>query len=585
MSKHDQAPVDVAFDEGRMQFSTVILREHLRRWDDLPLVVYESALSARIAGEDVPPFERCERLTDDLRMTWAAMQRDTSVDEVRCVIAQAHLTLPGVGLEFDPSNGQVVLLTLPGAEAMSNWRVTVLEAQINQAIARHEMNGFIHPSQLRTLFLRSVFYGESVEREPVAIRMRPDRVGFTGPYNLVVDIQRLSLDLYIGDILAAATPSNRQKIDAEIEEGLWRLTLCPGASPVRRSMTAELSGALERAHKGPQRLGLQMPLIVPAGFILREETQGTHLGDPTALLSLINLQESRMPKRAAELLRKRGLIKSGQLNPRSRVTPIVALDTASPETRGKYFGIAGRGREALRPSDRELQVLTLPVSAESATYYTDEMDRFWRGVVDDFAARTPSPDDVDLIAWSYWVPLTLPLAEKKARTEVTGIKPSDGAVWLPLVVREVLALEAISTTPGGIASCLVPEVSEGAVELALKGLVASGMVIFDGHARRYAQNTRNIMTEDDMPGDKVARLHAEMSLLAEQRLLRNPDGCRARAVVVRISPEGFQELKQRLRTKTINMLTKNGSDRRPEFIAALGVQMFLSKVRPASPSA
>jgi hypothetical protein len=567
----------VEFEPKRGRFVTDITRAQIQRWDEPPVFLFENKLADRIEHPETPRFPRHFRYVEKVAAVWKAMQSHTQVPRVKLVLAQGCPDLAGVSVEIDPSRERVVLLTLPQGADLATWRPSQLEAYVNFQLSKLQVDGVVNAAQLRTAYARAAFHNELIAKYPLSIRYRAAGHGFSGPYHIVTDHERHEVDLLVADVSGLRSQAFRDRMFAEIDEALWRLSADAGISPVARAVRNDLEPVFDEAIIGPQSIGFDLPLVLPGGFFLRDEATHPRLSDPATLLRLIGSKPFRTEsvenrQRRDQMLERRGVLRDGSVAPKARIFPILPLETQPRTTQDRYLELARRARAALDFGDRELQALTVAIGAQSATKYADEINRFWR----ELCARSAGPvvdTDTKVLVWSNWLPLSHRPSEPRPLFE--SDQAFDKASWLTLVVREFFGMKTVVPTPEGIASVLLPDISVKAVERALENLVASKLIWRDPADGRYKQSAATIMTGNDLPSLNVQRLHEDFSELAGAMLARSPKLCRSRAAMFRIPLPDFQKVKNELRALLEDLLTRSAKEPNPDQVFLLSAQMFV----------
>lgn len=576
----DAATIDVIHDPKQGRFLCDLNGVMARKYPETPVWLFDAALKARMEADTAARYKHYVVYTERLPVLWAALRDMPPSESVTFCVAQGYPTLNGLVLSFESPAEDCVMVTLPGPAELKNWRPAWIEANVNAAIERRGINGIAHPGQIRTLFARIAYYGEGTAPRPIAIRRKAESRVATGHYRIVTDVERLELSVHVYDVNALAGAGARRILFEEVDDALWRLAASPGASPVCRVLWTDLGLAFDAALAGPQRFGFDLPLILPAGFFLREEESKLRLSDPIVLERLAGSRARddlhAAPAKVTELLDRRGLLMDdGKINPRTVAYPLIALDAAGEPTRLRYMNLARAARAQLEYDERELQALTIPVTEKTVAGMVRSFEDFWRDCAkESLSIATGGQANASVVAITSFLPLSLPWSARKAKSELGAGKQHDGSVWLPLVVREMVGLSTIDGRPEGIASCLAPAVSQRAVEKALEALTHSGMITFDTTERRYRQPTQNIVTGDDLPSKKLRQVHEEFSDLIAASLELIPSPCRSRATTLRMTAAAFAELKTKIRAWLLARLDESAKEQRPEAIYLLSVQAF-----------
>lgn len=584
----------IAFDPKEFRFELGIEAALVEQWEEPPLHLIETAVKTRYEdAAKTHPLKHLLLCLDRLKPCWNAYRMNPRLPPVKVTVATAFPSLPGLEIGFDLVKNDRVFISLPPDPALlRGWHPSWIESHIHQRLASSELAGQVNPAQLKVLYARAAHFGERIEKQPLIILPRSNPLKFGKLYQILVSLSRLEVEVLIGDVLAFQSESLREKLYQELDGALWSLGPGEGRSPFYRHMNRSLGQSLDKAREQPYALGLQLPLVLSGGFFLREESAAPFLSDMKSSDLALELQDRR-PQRPRtrlgsashrtheELLRRRGLIKrdaspSGDegLTPGISYFPPLALTRGAAEASQDFLDFAKQARASYPPAQRELQALTFAIPAQLWEKYQGDVESFWRDFMATFGQSQGPNASLTLLCHHF--PLSLPRMRAKPKAAVTKPGSHDAASWLPMIVREVIALPFVPGDPAAIASYLAPEVSAAAVSRALEGLVKGGLLEYDSYARRYVQKAKNLMTGDDKQMEKIKRFHEEISELAAAMVAAKDPETQSLAFRLPLARERFEEARGRIRRWIHEVLEQSNHETQADQIFQLTVQLFLN---------
>jgi uncharacterized protein (TIGR02147 family) len=169
------------------------------------------------------------------------------------------------------------------------------------------------------------------------------------------------------------------------------------------------------------------------------------------------------------------------------------------------------------------------------------------------------------------------LAELKGLTTVAFIEHSRHAFykeWHHTVVRECLEIAGFSQSPEAMAKRIWPRLSADTIRDSIKFLERMGLIRKDKKGKFRLQH-QTIATEDELDSEFVADFNREMIRAALRASLVFPRQKREiSGVTLRISREGFKEIKRRIANFKKELLCLALKDKDSDGIYQLNFQFF-----------
>lgn len=583
----------IVFDPKELRFSFHADPTMVEQWDEPPMHLLETAIKTRSDDKDAAAqaiqIKHCALYLDRLKPVWNAYKVNPRLPPVNVTIAEAYPAMPGVQLDFDLAKNDRIFLSLPPEPDMvRSWHPSWIEAYINHRLVSSELLGQVNSAQLKVSYARAAFFGERVESAPLIVLPRSNPLKFGKLYQILVSPQRLEIEVLVGDVVAFQSESLREQLYQELDAASWNLLQAEYRSPFFRNMQRSLAKSLDNALHQPYALGLNLPLVLSGGFFLREEREAPFLSSLKSSELALELQDQgRSTPRTClgsahfssheTLMRRRGLLKSeagreDSLSLGVSYFPALSLTKGAAPASQELLSFAKQSRASYPPSQRELQALTFAIPGQAWEKYKNAAELFWREFMRDF--RQSQGADSSMTLFSQHFPISLPRTHAKPKAAVTRPGSHDAAAWLPMIVREVVALPFVSGDPVTIASYLAPDISAAAVGLALDGLLKGGLLEFDSFSRRYVQKAKNLMTGDDKQMEKIRRFHEEISELAEAMIEVKHEETQSLAFRLPIAAHRFEEARTRIRRWIHDVLEQSNAEGQPDQVFQLTVQMF-----------
>lgn len=577
----------IIFDKKKYHFLFPVTLDMTEQWEEPPYHLLETAV--RSYQEDHPEwrFKSCSLHTNRLKAVWNAYKLNPRIPVVQVAIAEAYPDLPGFQATIDTKSNDRVLISLPeDLSLLRSWQPAWLESFVNQKLASSNYEARINSAQLRILYARALYGGETIENAAVGFNRRANPLKSGKAYQILASPNRLEVEVVIGDVLALEKAEMRARLQTEINDSLWSLAKAEQKSPYYRNLSKAVMKGLDDALEQPFILGLDLPFSLPGGFFLREEREAPFLGDFRTAAVSTQLQQKKarlLPdeiSRGEQDMRLGLLIRRGVLAGSDKVAPAAEMSYVPPQSlvtapnevvRG-FLKFAAHARIAYPNSHRELQGLTFTIPGAEAERYAAQVRDFWKSFIADFMATQSTEHPMILLCHHF--PISLPKTQMKPRGLLAKVGAQDNATWLPMIVREMIALPHVLGDPQSIASYMAPEVSPAAVKKALEGLMKSGLVEFDSLSRRYVQKSRNLVTGDDKLIDKIRRFHEEISELAETMIADRYAGTESTAFAISIAASRFDEARQRIRTWVHELLERSDKEIDADQVFQISVQMF-----------
>jgi hypothetical protein len=569
----------IEFDPKRYKYLLQVHAQDLKRWEEPPLHLLETAVSSQIEDQFPKRMHHAQIFMERVKAVWNAFPRYPDQSLVQLVLAELYPDMPGLVVDMDTVHHEQVLITLPrNPELISAWHPAWIEAFANAKLKHIGSKSTVNSAQLRIMYSRAAHFHEAIENYPISTAGRSNPLKSGKDYHVLAHAQRLELELVVGAIHALADEGAQRLLMEEIDEALWKLIHAYGRTPFLKDFRKPLRKALQDAQLQPQAVGIEVPLVLPVAFFLKEEDQSPKLAElktiaahfqsrhPELLQSQVSHYHRDEMKERTRLLQKRGIPGSASLY------PVSSLPMMDKDLSNEFLAFARHGRSTFLSSQRELQAMVFTIPGTSAERYGKAMEGFWREFIQTYGTNKDEGKPVTVI--SHFFPMSVNPRERKPIVQGRKRQDNDSASWLPMIVREIIALPSVPADPASIASCLAPNVSEGAVKKALESLLNLGMISYDAAARRYHQRERNVVTGDEKAHEKILRIHEEMSELAAAVLDDPPPGMRSLALHVLIEPAQFEHARQRIREWLHGLLEQTTKERDQDQLFQLSIQMF-----------
>ncbi|WP_141731586.1 TIGR02147 family protein [Oligoflexus tunisiensis] len=569
----------VEFDARRYKFLLHVHADSLKAWETPPLHLVEAAVKSQVDLHIPDRLHHLHLTVDRLKGVWNALPRYPEIKVIQVVVAELYPDLPGFVVDIDTTHDDQVLITLPSRnELVLSWHPAWLEAYANLKLFNAGIKGTLNPAQLRMAYTRASQFHEPIVNHPISFAARSNPTKAGKDYHLLVHPVRHEMELVVGSVHNLLQENVQKQLFEEMDEAGWKLVHSSGRTPFFKDFRKVIRRSLELVQNQPQAIGLELPLVLPAGFFLKEENQSPRLSE---LKTIAAYFQARDPAKATHqvsffhrdemsarqrLLTKRGIPGAASLY------PVSALHLMETELARDFLDFAKLGRSTFLSSQRELQAMVFTIPGASAERYAREMECVWRDFIRTYGTNKEDGQCITIL--SHFFPLSVNPHARKPQSQGRKKQDHDGASWLPMIVREIIALPAVPADPAAIASCLAPNVSGTAVKKALDSLLAMGMISYDPNQRRYHQRERNVVTGDEKAHEKILRIHEEMSELAAAVLDDPPDTMRSLAIHVLIDSQSFDVARQKIREWLHGLLDRTGKERDQDQVFQLSIQMF-----------
>ncbi|HYX34289.1 MAG TPA: TIGR02147 family protein [Oligoflexus sp.] len=569
----------VEFDEKRYKFFLNVHVSYLKHWEDPPLHLVDAMIKGQLDERFPQRQHHVQFFLDRLKGIWNSMARFPEQKGVQVIVAELYPELRGFVVDMDTVNNEQVLITLPAdQELVASWHPAWLEAYGNMKLVNAGVKGLLNPAQIRMAYSRAAYFRETIESYPISTAARSNPLKSGKDYHILVHPMRLELEVAIGAIRNLESEDAQKLLFDDLNEAVWKLVHTFGRTPFFKDFRKVIRQSLKMAQHQPCVIGANLPLVLPGGFFLKEETEAPRLSE---LKTIAAYFQARDPAKAASQVsyfhrdemseRKRLIVKRGIPGVAS-LYPVSSLSTMDPALANEFLAFAKLGRSTFLSSQRELQAMVFTIPGATAERYGKAVESFWQEFIQTFGSNKDDGECITII--SHFFPMSVTPRERKPLAQGRKRQDHDSASWLPMIVREIIALPSVPADPATIAACLAPNVSEAAVKKALDGLLASGMISYDSAYRRYHQRERNVVTGDEKAHEKILRIHEEMSELAAAVLEDPPETMRSVAIHVLIDPTVFEAARQRIREWLHGLLDRTSKERDQDQLYQLSIQMF-----------
>lgn len=469
---------------------------------------------------------------------------------------------PGIG-----SGDAVCLLSFRGDPLkLARLRPEWLLQHVRAEMARQDLPGEPHFADVFALWVRATAHREPVQRARVALKpLRERREGRTFHAELRSD--SFCVDLVLDAAPKLDTRAAYEEVRPMLERSLARLGDLDGASGFCRLFERNVYRALRDAARGPQSLGLELPLYVAGGIAMRDLRDAAGKGLPTRLSTIVSAVLVRERAASTGPWRPAGSFAFYEDEHRRDQERFVATGIAEPRGTSGDLGFrhgirlassAGHSRWSRRVQGeamlvartaiggtserlRDVQAVTIGIN-ELRTGRLKDLVRKMRARTLEKARAQRDPDAVYHFA-SELFPLT---RGPSSQPGAGGSKTFDHGAFVMLIVRELMGLPAVEQTPEALHELLLPKISRKTVSTAMTTLVKNGFVKLDPVSGRYGLTAANLLTEQDGGGASLARFHEDMlDLTADMLEHLEPERSDVHGAVVAIRREtlpAFREI-------------------------------------------
>lgn len=569
----------IEFDPKRYKFLLQVHAQDLKRWEEPPLHLLETAVSSQIEDRFPKRMHHAQIFMDRVKAVWNAYPRYPDQSVVQLVLAELYPDMPGLVVDMDTSHHEQVMITLPpDPELIAAWHPAWIEALANVKLKNIGSKSTVNPAQLRIMYSRAAHFHEAIENYPISTAGRSNPLKSGKDYHILANAQRLELELVVGAIRGLVDEGTQKRLMEDIDEALWKLIHAYGRTPFLKDFRKPLRKALQDAQLQPQAVGIEVPLVLPVAFFLKEEDESPKLAElktiaahfqarhPDVVQTQVSHYHRDEMKERFRLLEKRGIPGAASLY------PVSSLHMMDQDLSSEFLAFAKHGRSTFLSSQRELQAMVFTIPGIRAERYGNAVESFWQEFIQTYGTNSDAGKPVTII--SHFFPMSVNPHERKPLAQGRKRQDNDSASWLPMIVREIIALPSVPADPASIASCLAPNVSEAAVKKALDSLLNLGMISYDSNLRRYHQRERNVVTGDEKAHEKILRIHEEMSDLAAAVLEDPPPSMRSLALHVLIEADQFENARQRIREWLHGLLEQTNKERDQDQLFQLSIQMF-----------
>lgn len=391
------------------------------------------------------------------------------------------------------------------------------------------------------------------------------------------------------------------KLYPYIEEGIHTLNRRGGSTGHWVILKDRLRQALAEGHCGAERLGLELPLDVLAAvpfpltepphedgdhallgaLVLRLASVGSLPRDPGQFAEALNLPWNAEACRAAvNMFYERGVLRptgdGTHWSLREGVDPTASV-LRGPENAQFHDAAMQKSQKAvrnLRPKNRELQALTLPLNERTLEACFVALQK-----LHDLSSEFPGEGLSDNVAQInvQFFPLSRATPDyEKARQRPQTPADSGKSHWCTTVIRELVALDSFSASPLWIAAKLRPEVSPAQAKRSFEFLKKAGLIRFDARKNRYMQTEKQLRSADGSGGEIMLDYHERVIQLAqlspqEETNQQTWVSCH----MVALPKARFKELRGRLREILGEVFTQSSETVTADRIFQLNLQAFL----------
>ena len=147
--------------------------------------------------------------------------------------------------------------------------------------------------------------------------------------------------------------------------------------------------------------------------------------------------------------------------------------------------------------------------------------------------------------------------------------------WFNPIIRELMALERVDTSPEGVQSALSFPLRLDEIKRSLDLLQRLGFITYDRKRGRFEPSKGHVSTEEEVDSIAITRYHQKMIEMAKESLTRIHEDYRSiNAVTVSLSLSAIPVLKEKINRFLDEILELEDDIDNPSDVYQLNVQLF-----------